>query len=118
MRQEISPVVPLYFFGRAPSHTLHIAPLHLPQVDPRINRIADIVKYICAQDRVQARQRVEQNFGDRHPEGEVMERLATPFLLVPADARRFIKAGGAEADLTEVEQRHGIPERNRPRRMP
>src|SRR5437016_2380439 len=105
MRHQISPLIPLYFLGCAPSHALNIAPFHLPEVDAGIKRIADIVKYIGAQDRVAPRQRVEQNLRDRHPECKVMERFAKSLLLIPADVRRFVETGGAEADLTQMQQR-------------
>ena len=62
--------------GGEPAHALHEAALDLADVDGRIQRAADIVQDVDAQEPVLARERIDDHLRAGRAIGEVEERPA------------------------------------------
>ena len=83
--------------GGEPAHALHEAALDLADVDGRIERAADIVEDIGAQQPVLARQRIDDHLRTRRAIGEVEERPARRLGAIPGDLRRLVDSPASES---------------------
>ena len=113
MRHQLALVVPPQLFRREPAHSLDEAALDLAHVDRRVQRLADIVQNVDAQQPIFAGQRVHDYFGHRGTVAKIVERHAAPRLAVIADLGCPVKAGGRQRDAREVGELDELVERQR-----
>ena len=90
------------FLRRQPAHALDEAALDLPQVDRRIERVADVVEDVDRDDLVLAGERVDHDLAERRAISEIEERAAAMAGPVIADVRSRVIAGRGERDAGEM----------------
>ena len=88
MGSQATGIVPPELLHGQPTSALHETALDLAEVDCRVQRFANIVQDVDAQQAVFAGQCVDDGFRDRSAIGEIVERstpggLAVPFLSLP-----------------------------------
>ena len=102
MRFQLARFVPPQLFARQPAGSLQKSALHLSAVQGRVERPADVVKDVHAQQAALARQRVHRHFGHRRAVREIEIRPAVERRAVEVDAGREVIARGAQLDAREV----------------
>ena len=110
MREELPLVVPDDLFHRQPAHALDEAAFDLPAVDRRVERAADVVQEIGAQEPRFSGERVDRHLRHRGAVGEVVERLALEGSAVEVDLGRAEIAGRRERYARLIGLAHELPE--------
>ena len=93
-------------FGGDPAHALHETTRHLPQIDRRIDRSAQIHEDVGARHLHVARVAVDEHFGHGTAAGVIAERVPLAGLPVEVDIRRREEAPFAEIDALFMSQPH------------
>src|SRR5579883_1554021 len=94
VRKEPALLVPDEFLGRQPARTLHEPSLYLAKIDGRIERAADIVEDVGAQDAVLAGERIDGDLRHRGPVCEIEEGPPARRIAVPVHFGRGVEPGG------------------------
>ncbi|KDB51037.1 hypothetical protein X805_33380 [Sphaerotilus natans subsp. natans DSM 6575] len=105
--------LPAQLLGGQPAHALHEGALDLADVQRRVQRGADIVQHVGAQQPPFAGQRVDDDLAERRAVGEVEERPALQPLAVPVQAGRGVEAVAPELDARGIGQRDQLGEGQR-----
>src|SRR5205085_6525219 len=79
-----------------PADALNERAGHLPAVDARIDRLADVHQQVAAQDLHHPRKAIDLHLGNRTALCEVEKRSAAAFVDVPIDSLRGVEAFIAE----------------------
>ena len=101
---------------RQPAHALDEAALDLADVDRRVERLADVVQQVGAQQPPLAGERVDDDLAHRGAVGEVEERVALHRLAVPATGRAWRRSRRTRAARAPGRRRRRARERHRLRR--
>ncbi|ABA47595.1 hypothetical protein BURPS1710b_3214 [Burkholderia pseudomallei 1710b] len=112
VRHQPAAVVPPQLLGREPPHSLDERALDLPDVERRIQRRTDVVQRIRSQHTHLARQRVDDDLGDRRAVRVIEERPPAQRRLIPVQLRRRVKAVRPQLHARAIRVRDEFLERH------